>query len=181
MFKIEFRIQKLYDMPICCEIIDKDVTLWNIEVNKYRKVFKYRKENMTFSKVYAKYKKIFSHNMFPVNYSGKILSNDFRYKYITPLLNGKLHGNKYCFTSKYLLTVEKYYRWRKNTEFQFSYDDYIFIIRNLSRYKIFTFRKNGKLEKFSNTQKKIEFKLYRNGKINTYSNSKCEQFKFTEN
>ncbi len=91
-----------------CEIINTNdtnnsiVTLWNIEENKYIDIHTLGKP----TKVYTKYKNIFDYQIFPVNYTGKILSLFYEIKIITPLLKGKKDGNVYYIEKN--LCIEKY-------------------------------------------------------------------------
>jgi hypothetical protein len=191
MFKIQFRVQNYTEKPVCCEIIDTNnssITLWNIEENKF-----VLGANTIFPKVYSKYKMIFSHNMFPINYSGKIFDG---YNIFTSFQNGMLHWCYYFFHEN--LSIKKYHMSKLNIlisfydklnvqsvhnfsskrEFYFTKSGQIDYFQNLSSNSIFSFTKSGKLEYFSNYLKKMEFDFYLNGKIKIYTNPKYEKFKF---
>ena len=177
MFKIQFRVQrKSFGAPMYCKIIDT-LTLWNIEVNKYMMC---KNRDMIFPTVYSKYKNLFNNEMFPVNYSGKIMSyNSYNSKFITLLQNGKLHGNEYSFYDNHLY-IEKYYMDKLNKSIKVINECYT--IENLSSHRYFYFTETGKLEFLINTLMKTEFEFYLNGKIKSYSNYHIgKKFKFTEN
>jgi hypothetical protein len=178
MFKIQFRVQKSCDMPVCCEILDT-LTLWNIEENKYmigENVYKHS----IFSGLYTKYKNIVNHSIFPVNYSGKVISNNNKYKYFILLLNGKFHGNMYYFINGRLFIIQNYYKGKLNTRIKFYNEpEGGYYIQNFSTHREFEFNKNGKLLYFFNDLIDICLKFYLNGKIK-YMSIKYEQFKFTK-
>jgi hypothetical protein len=181
MFKIQFRVEKkMYNTQMYCEIIDTSVILWNIEKNKYVLGVK-----VSYTKIELKYKNIFNYGIYPVNYSGKILSCD-EDKYnmrITPLLNGKLHGYNYYFIDKQLYEIHKYRKDKLNTIFDLCEYKYniLYVNKYLSQ-RSFYFTKNSKLKIIKNNLKTIEFRLWLNDKIETYLNyRKNKKFVFTEN
>ncbi len=163
MFKIQFRVQKkIYEIIYTDNIYDVTVTLWNIKENKYINMTHYYSQN--YSQNYTKYKNIFNNTIFPVNYSGKIIHKPYN-KYITSLLNGKLHGSEFEFENSQLLKIHKYYMGGYNSIIIFYMG---LLINNFSSNRIFIFTECGKLEIFSNSLKKMQFKFYLNGKIKSF-------------